>query len=714
MTVGAITARPVGRLVRPRSVAIVGASADPTTIGGAVVTNFERFGFAGDLHLVSRRATEIRGRSCVPSIADLPLGVDVVALVLPEAAVLDAVAACAERKAGAAVIFAAGFAEAGSAGVAKQQALVAVARRGGVALIGPNCIGIINYADRMPLTFEPIEPQPVGDGYGVGVIAQSGGMSGAVRSAVMAKGVPVTCCISSGNEADLGAEDFLAHLIEDDRTRVISLFIEQARRPQLFLALAARARARGKPIVLMHPGRSQRARESAQSHTGALAGDYAVMHTLLSREAVVIVDTLDELIDVSVLLARNATPPSGGVGILTNSGAFRGISLDFCDDLGLDLPPLAPATVAAMREVLPLFAAFDNPVDVTTAGMTNPGIFGDSARLMLDDPSTGSLLVSIMGGAPRQQVAKAQALLPVISAAKKPVALAVMGDEAPLNPEFLAMVANAQVPFFRSPERAMRALARITAYGRALALATTRAAGASFAAPDLPGSGVLPEYLSKRYLAAAGVPVPPGALAQSPDEAITAAARIGYPVVLKAQSAALSHKSDAGGVAVGIADAAALRQAWSTMQAHLSKARPDVALDGILVEAMAAPGLEMIVGARRDPDWGPVLMVGLGGVWAEAFKDVGLLPADSGEDEICRKIDELKAAVLLRGFRGAPALDVNAVARTLVRLGGLMRVTPALSEIDINPLVVYPAGKGVMALDALVIAEKLRPTCTGA
>jgi acyl-CoA synthetase (NDP forming) len=538
----------------------------------------------------------------------------------------------------------------------------------------------------------------------IGIIAQSGAMAASLRNATLAKGIAVTYAISTGNEAMLGVEDFLASLIEDDATRVVALFVEHIRQPQLFLKLAAAARARSKPLVLLHPGRSARARESARSHTGALAGNHAVMRTLASREAVVLVETLDELIDTASLLACFPAPPVEGTAVMTNSGAFKGFALDFCEAIGLDLPSLSGTTVERLKAVLPPFASLDNPLDVTAQGIKEPRIFGDCACTLLAEPSVGSLIVSVVPGAPAQAMAKLQSLAPILDAPPKPVAVAILGDGMPLAGEFVAGFRDRGVPFFRSPERALRAMARATAYGKALA--APRREGAPRTLPEIappPGTGVLPEYQGKGYLAALGIPVPAGTLARDRDAAAAAAARIGYPVVLKAQAAGLAHKSDAGGVIVGIRDEAALRGAWERLHAEVGRARPDLTLDGILVERMAPHGLEMAVGARRDPAWGPVLMVGLGGIWIEALEDVRLLPADLDEGAIVEELAGLKAARLLAGARGTPALDVAALAKVVARLGTLMRARPEIAEIDVNPLIVYPAGQGVLALDALLV-----------
>src|SRR5438477_2079852 len=353
------------RLLRPRSVAIVGISPEPGHMGGSVLANLERCGFAGPIHLVSRSRGEFNGRPCVPSIDDLPQGVDIAVLVVPQSVVIDAIGALGRCGVGTAIVFASGYAEVGEAGRAEQEKLTAAAHAANVAVLGPNCIGMCSYAVGAALTFEfNVEPPPASAKPNIGMVAQSGAMAAIMRMAFLAKGLGASFCLSTGNEADLTAEDFLAGLIDDADTQVAALFVEQIRKPKKFLALAAGARAIGKPIVLMHAGRSQRARTSANSHTGALTGDHAVATALLRHAAVTVVDTLEELIDTTDLLAR-CQPPVKGPGIITNSGAVKGFALDFCDQLGFDIPRLAPATIGRLKATLPTFASLDNPLDIT-------------------------------------------------------------------------------------------------------------------------------------------------------------------------------------------------------------------------------------------------------------------------------------------------------------------------------------------------------------
>jgi acyl-CoA synthetase (NDP forming) len=668
-----------------------------------VLGNLTRFGFGGDIHLVSRSSREIDGRRCVSSIDELPEGVDAAVLAVPRQATVEAVTACVRRKVGGALVFASGFAEMDETGRAEQEAMTKVAHDGGLALCGPNCIGFVNVAGNVALTFEPLERLAANSSGGIGVVTQSGAMASTLRLGLLAKDVGISCVVSTGNEAGLITEDFLGYLIDDVATRVIVLFMEQVRDPQLFLALAGKARAQKKPIVLMHPGRSVRAQASARTHTGSMTGDHAVMAAMVAREAVIRVETLEELIDTAELLLRFPTPPSHGAAIMTNSGAFKGYALDFAETIGLDLPPLSVSTTEAIKQVLPAFAAIENPIDVTAQSIRDASILGRTAAQLLADPAVGSLVVSIVSGAPRFAMDKARAILSGISDLEKPVAVATMGDDTPLPAEFTAAFRDRGVPIYRSPDRALRAMARATQHGRAVTAAERKSATAALPNYKLPAAGAAAEYLGKEFLKSLGVPVPAGQLARNIDEAREIAKKIGFPVALKAQATALSHKSDAGGVILNVADEAPLAQAWETLQANIRKSRPDLSLDGVLVETMAKPGVEVVVAARREPKWGPILTVGLGGVWIEALHDIRLLPADLDDAAIIEELLKLKGAALLCGLRGAPPSDLTALADIVARFGALIRSESRVAEIEINPLMVY--SKGVLALDVLLHVE---------
>ncbi|MBC2778870.1 acetate--CoA ligase family protein [Parasphingopyxis marina] len=694
----------LARLLRPASIAIAGASPDPATMGGTILGNCDRFGFTGPLHLISPTRDEIGGRACVKSVDDLPSGVDAVVLSIPRPAILPAVEACARRDVGGIVVFASGFAEAGEEGRATQEAIAATCREAGMALLGPNCLGFVNFAGGSALTFEPVHPRPLEDRRSVAVIAQSGAIASSMRAAMLGRGISVSLSVATGNEAVIGASDLIEYLVAEGSADAIALYAEQIKDPQAFLGAARQARQAGVPIIMLHPGRSQRGQEAAQSHTGSMVGDYGVMQTAVENEAVAMVPTMDELFDAVALLHRFPAPQPGALAMVTNSGAIRGMGFDAAEDAGVPVAEISEATRARLAGLLPEGMEIDNPLDVGTAGFVSGDIFRDTSEAMLDDPAVGAVLLPMAGGGPAQQRAKADAVIPVALASAKPVAMAITGDQSPLDPDFLAAMQDSETPLFRSPERAIRAFGAAERYARSLRDADDR----SPAATGLSGwqePGVKPEYQGKAFLRELGIATPQGDLAGSLEKALTIAAKIGFPLVLKAQAAALSHKSDIGGVILGIADEGQLRDGWKKLMSNLGSA----SIDGVLVEQMSGPGLEMIVGARHHPEWGPTVLVGLGGVLTEALDATLLLPADISHARAVDRIRQLRGAKLLEEFRGRPARDVGAVADAVVKIGAAMRAGLGVEEIDVNPLMVGADGEGAVALDALIVTVAAPP-----
>jgi acyl-CoA synthetase (NDP forming) len=687
----------VARFLRPRSVAIVGMSSRAGSAGRVVLQSLKLNCFQGDIHLVGRTEEPINGRPVLRSADELPEGIDLAIFTLPAAGVRAAIEACARRKVGSAMIFAAGFAEVGDH--ATQDAVTATARAAGLAVVGPNCLGVLNNVDGMMLNMLYVREAQRGVEGGVAFVGQSGGLLGHFQRAAEGRGLPVSYVISTGNEAGLESTDFVEFLAHDRPTSVIALYCEQIRRPPEFLAACRRARAAGKPVVLMQPGRGARARKAARSHTGALVGDFGMIQTQVEDAGAVVVSTMDEMMDLIAILVRYPTPPTKGPGILTASGAYVALTNDFAEELGLDLPELDPATLKKVSEVLPAYGNYGNPLDVT-AGFT-PDMLPTAARALLDDPNLGMLFISF----PINYATVAKAFNEGMAGSPKPKVLVALGDTFALAPDVAQALTESPAVLSRSSDRMLRAIALYTKYGRSLA--RTRAGAVATAFPEQPklGSGAAPEWLGKKILAAAGIRVPDGALTRMPEDAVAIARRIGYPVALKAQAAALSHKTEAGGVALNLADEAALRAAWGRVQRNVKAAAPEVTLTGCLVEKMSPKGLELMVGAKRDPAWGTVLLLGIGGIWVEALRDVRLLPVDADETQIIDALHQLRAAKLLAGVRGAPPVDVEAVVKAVLTIGRLMRAMPGIVEIDINPLMVHAKGEGVTALDALIVAQ---------
>jgi acyl-CoA synthetase (NDP forming) len=687
----------VARFLRPRSVAIIGISTRAGSAGQIILQCLKVNGFEGDVHLVGRTDAPIDGRAVLKSADDLPEGVDLAVFCLPAAAVPEAMQACARRKVGSALVFAAGFAETGD--YATQDAVAATARAAGLAIVGPNCLGVTNNVDGLMLHMLYAREALRGVREGVAIIGQSGGLLGHFQRACDGRGIPVSYVISTGNECGLESTDFIEFMVDDAATRVVIAYCEEIRRPQAFLAALRRARDAGKPVVLMLAGRSAKARKAAQSHTGALVGDYATVRTLAEDAGAIVVGTMDEAMDLIAILQRFPRPPTKGVGVLTASGAYVGLTNDFAEDIALDLPELDPATLKTISETLPAYGNYGNPLD-TTAGFT-PAMLPAVTKALIDDPNVGLLFISF----PINTAIPVKAFNEGMAHSPKPKVMVALGDTWQLGDDVMAAANESPAVFSRSSDRMLRAIALYNRYGRLLARKRVAAPAAPIVGLPKLGNGAQPEWLGKKVLAAAGISIPDGGLARTADEAAALAKKIGYPVVLKAQAAALSHKTEAGAVALNLAEETALRAAWDKTMRNVARAAPDVKLDGALIEKMSPRGIELMVGAKRDPAWGTVLLVGLGGVWVEALGDIQVLPPSADAAEIVEALGRLRAAKLLGGVRGAPPADVEAVAQVVLAIGRVMQAVPDIAEIDVNPLMVHAKGDGATALDALILVR---------
>lgn len=691
----------IGRLLSPRTIAVIGASDKPGSLGNSVVANLDREGFAGEIYLVNPKRERIGERPCFPDIDALPQAVDVAILAIPQAMVVDTIAALARNGAGAAIIYSAGFAEGGEEGLAQQREIQRLAQDAGMVIEGPNCLGLVNFRNNIPLTFIQLPPATAQGDRRVGIVSQSGAMAAIVATNLIARDIPLSCYISTGNEAESGVEDFLDYLVDDAETQVIAMMVEHFRNPAQFLSVARRATAAGKRIVLLHPGKSEAGRESAATHTGAMVGDYATMQALVEQAGVTLVNGLEELGDVAEMLLLCQTPPGKDVAVVTESGALKALTLDFAEALKIELPKLTDSDSPSLRAALPSFVPVTNPMDITAQGLVDPGIYKRTIAALAEDDRIGTIVVAIIQTDTHTAHIKFSAIAEAITemAIGKPVIVAGVDEGGRVLDADIAALREAGVPYYPTPERVLRALSSL-ASRREKALVDESLVPASLR--DLPLASVIPEYRSKAALAEYGVAFSPYRMVNDLPQALGAAGSIGYPVVIKAQSADLAHKTEAGGVILNIRDEDELARAWDQLADNIAKHRPGLELDGVLVEKMAAKGVEMIVGARVDHEWGPIIMAGFGGVAAELLHDVVLLPPNLPRQEIINALLGLRMAPLLTGFRGAPVADIEAFATLIQNLGRVLLGTPEIREIDLNPVLAFPKGQGVVALDALI------------
>jgi len=693
----------ITRLLRPRSIAVVGASDKPGALGASLLGNLDRHGFDGPIYPINPNRETIGARTCLSSIDDLPEGVDVAVLAIPRVAVLDAIRGLAARRCGAAIVFSAGFAEGGEAGLIEQAEIARIASEAGMVLEGPNCLGMVNHVDGVPLTFVETRCIAPAGRKAIGIVSQSGAMAAVLGTTLQARALALSYSVSTGNEAASTVEDYVDWLADEPNTAVVAMIVEQFRDPRRFLAAAERIRAAGKQIVLLHPGKSSAARESAATHTGAMAGDYQLMRAKVRRAGAVFAETIEELGDIAEILVRSPALTRPELAVLGESGAFKALTLDLAEELGLPLPALGDHDSPALRAALPSFVPVSNPLDITAQGLSEPAIYTRTLAALFDDPRVGGIVCGIIQGDPVTSGIKVPAILAALDGdgLSKPLVFAGLDEGAAIPPDFVADLRARGIPWFPSNERAFRALARL---GRQVGRIEVDHRPTATPLPGLDAyHGVIAEYHAKSLLAPVGVPFPHGQFAADEDAAVSAAEALGFPVAMKAQSAALSHKSDAGGVVLNLADVAAVRAAWAQMHDAVAAYDSSIELDGVLIEAMGRRGIEMIVGGRNDADWGPVVLAGFGGVTAEILHDVRLITPELSQAEIEDELMQLKSAALLSGYRGGPALDVPALARLIRTVSAVLLAEPDLRELDLNPVILGPVGQGVTALDALIV-----------
>jgi len=706
MTTRRFTNAQIDRLLRPKSVAVIGASDRHGALGATLLSNLVKYEFHGEIYPVNPKRDELHGLKVYHSVDELPDGIDCAVLAIPRNFVLDTVRGLAEKGCGAVVIYSAGFSEAGEAGMRDQQELARIANEHGMIIEGPNCLGCTNYVERVPLTFVQINMvTPPPGARAVGIASQSGALAEVLATTLHPRGCYVSTTVSTGNEAVSGVEDYVEWLVDDPNTHVIAMYVESLRRPRAFLAAARRAREAGKPIVMLHPGKSNKAQESAATHTGAMAGDYALMKAKVAREGVIFAETLEELADIATIAVTCKALPGANMAVLGESGALRGLAFDIAEDIGLDLVDLNDANSPAMRAILPDFVPVSNPTDITALGLSEPEIYTKVLTALLADERVGSVVSSIIQTDDVTCAIKMPHIIKVLEDGTfpKPLVFAGVDEGARVPQEYIDGLRKVGIPWFPSTERAYRAIARLADLSKRDLIDRSQ--------PPLPVagldavSGVVPEYKAKELLKPLGIPFPDSTFAKNEEAAVAAAEALGYPVVMKAQAAALGHKSDAGGVILNIKSADEVREAFTRMFQNVAHYDASIALDGVLVEKMGRMGVEMIVGAKNDPEWGPVVLAGFGGVTAEILKDVKLFTPDMGVEQVKAGLLALKQAPLLKGWRGAPALDVDALAELIVDIGRVMTGNPRIREIDLNPVIVHPAGEGVVALDALMLVE---------
>jgi len=686
----------------PTGVAIVGASLDPTKLGYGLSRNLVQSGYRGAIHFVNLKGGVLLGRPVYPTVAEVPDPVDLAVLLIPAPSVPEAIAACARRGIRAVIVASGGFRETGTEGAALEARCLEVARQSGVRLLGPNCIGLIDTHLPIDTTFlSPPGPTP-GD---VAFLSHSGAICAAVIDWARGQGFGLSRLASLGNQVDVTETDLLAPVAEDPYTRVITLYLEGVSNGRHFVE-QAREVTRHKPVVALKVGRFDSGRRAVASHTGALAGREAAFNAAFRRAGVIRADTTEELFDWARALAWCPLPKGRAVAVLTNAGGPGVTAADALEAEGLRLAALSDATRQALAEILEPAASLSNPVDML-AGAT-PQQYSNCLKTLLADEAVHSVLVILPPPPMHTAGGIAKAIIPVIYTAEKPVVVALMGER--LIQEAVEHFRAAHVPEYRFPERAAEALAVLARRTEYLT-----SSEASLAAPPpgvedsqkkvrailarAPRSGLLPTTEAYRILEACSIPILEPCLARSPEEAVELAARAGFPVALKIAAPEISHKSDSGGVLLHLDGPDAVRAGFGTILSNCRRSFPDIEPEGVYIQRMLHDGQEVIVGAVQDPQFGPLVMFGSGGLEVEGLKDVSFALAPLSRAEAAAMLGETWAGRRLSGYRSLEPGDREAVLDIILRLGQLAADFPQLSEIEINPLRVLREGRGAYALD---------------
>ncbi len=678
----------------PQGVAVIGASADPAKLSYGVVHNLKEHGYQGPIYPINPKGGEILGLKVYPTITDVPDPIELAVIMVRADMVPDAVRACGERGLKVVIVITGGFREAGPEGAELERSLKTIAESYGMRLIGPNCVGVMDTHIPLDTTFISAMPKQGS----IGFASHSGAIVGGTIDWAIQMGVGYSRIASLGNQVDVSLADGIRMMYTDPHTQVISLYAEGIPDGPDFVQTAA-AIYREKPIVLVKAGRTEAGTRAVASHTGALAGAGKAYRAACHRAGIVMVNSLQEQNDVAMALAHQPLPPGPRVAMVTNAGGPAALAADALDECGLQLADLKPETIEKLKPVTPHGTQLGNPVDML--GGPRAEMYRDVIRILLEDPGVDMVQAIFVPQAITPVEDVARHIVEGARGASKPVVACLVGGVS--LPEAIHILHAGGVPFYQDPNRASRSLAGLWEYAQLRArpdltptpvpdVARKKAQVILAGAWDAQGKGFVDSEIAAQVAATYGIHIPFSGIASTADEAVALAEKGGYPVVMKLIAPGVVHKADVGGIALNITDAETVRATFARMAAGDSTRQT-------MVQQMAPKGQEVILGAQRDPQFGPLLMFGMGGIYVEVLKDVAFRLAPLCELDARAMIAETAVGKILQGVRGQPPGDIAGIVDTLRRVGQLVSDFPCISEMDINPLIVAPEGQGVWAVD---------------
>lgn len=687
----------------PQAVAVIGASRSPAKLGYGVLRNLISYGYQGAVYPINPRASEILGLKCYPSILTIPGPVDLAVVLVPSRHVAAVLLECGEKGVGGAVVISAGFREVGHDGRQREREIVDIGRRYGMRLVGPNCLGLIDTISGLNASFASGMPKQGS----IAFMSQSGALCTSVLDMAQAEGVGFSRFVSLGNKADVDENTFMEAWQDDPHTQVIVAYLEGIREGSRFMCLASQV-SRDRPVIAIKSGTTGAGSRAVSSHTGTLAGSEQAYEAAFRQCGVTRALSVQELFDYSVAFARQPPLPNDRIAIVTNAGGPGIMATDACERSGLHLASLEPASMDALRGLLPSAASVLNPVDVLGDALADR--YALALDTVLGDPNVGAVLVILTPQVMTQVVETARVVGERSGKSQKPVISCFMGSDA-VKPG-VQILNEHRVPNYEVPERAVAALAAMNRHRlwrerpsvelEAFDIDRGRIAKV-FRQVRAQSRLSMGDSESREIMEAIGISTPRTYLARSADEAVDYADEVGFPVALKIASPDILHKTDVGGVKLNIMTPVDVRDAFELMLYRANRYVPGVDIWGCLVQEMIVGGKEVIAGMHRDPDFGPLMMFGLGGIYVEALRDVVFRVAPFDRREAREMIREIRGRDLLRGIRGEQSSDLEAIADALLRLSQLVTEYPEIAELDINPLTVFEAGKGLIGIDMRLV-----------
>jgi len=696
---GSIDLDSLAPVFNPASVAVLGASRDPAKIGGLPIAFMKASGFSGALYPVNPAVETVQGLRSYRSVTEIPGAIDLAIVSLPAPAVLPALSDCRRKGVRAAILFSAGFAEVDEQGRALQEEIANLARASGMRVLGPNCMGVVNFASGLIASFHPAYRDGIGTAGRIGLVSQSGALSGLCFAMAADRGLAYSASASTGNEADVDAADCLAYLAEDPDTSVIQLYLEGCRDGRKLMTALDLAHMRGKPVICLKPGSTAEGAAAVTSHTASLAGSDAVFDAVLRQMGAYRAHSLEEFFDIAAACAIGLLPRDDRVGLVTVSGGIGVLMADSAVRAGLEVSPMPDPAQQKVRALVS-FAAARNPVDITGHAVNDPTLTDRALEIVMEEGGYGTVILSV--GAAGRSPTRAPQLFETCAKLRKRFPDTLLCLSCLHTPEFRRSLTEIGCLCLEEPVHAVRAVAALAGFRRAFAAPRPEL-------PELPALDPLPpapidEPTALALLSRAGIPVVPHRLARTAEDAVRAAGELGYPVVLKIVAPEILHKTELGGVALRLSSAEAVRAAFTEITTQARHTRPEATMRGCLVASMVDDAVETILGVQNDAAFGPMVALGLGGTFVEVLGGLVLRAAPVGLDDARAMIRDLKGRRILEGMRAAPPADVEALAETIMRLSQFAAAhAEEIASLDINPFAVLPRGRGALALDAAIV-----------